>query len=147
MYYDNLYNDDLRFDGGESYGGGQGYGSGLKQFKGQYIRVRIRRMGWVIAQVIDYKHRTQLLELNVYSGGTPQYMMINVRDIGTLIPLGYSAPPEIYGSGTPSPGGYPGAPSPGGYPGAPSPGSYPGAPSPGGYPGAPSPGAYSRLDD
>lgn len=121
MYYDDYFDEDCesRFGGGDGSDGGDGVGgtgqSGLKALKGQYVRIRMRRTGWMIAQVIDYKHGTQLLELNVFTIGSPQpqYMMINARSISALVPLGYNPPAEI-GTGYPSQGGYLGQ---GGYSG------------------------------
>jgi len=115
--YDYDYDYDLRYGGGEGFGGGEGYGGGggLAGLKGQYVRIRVKRMGWMVAQVLGYKRRTQLVELNVFTPGSiqPQYMMINAQSISAIIPLGYQMPSDI-GSGIPGQDGYT---SQGGYTG------------------------------
>ncbi|MCR8927517.1 hypothetical protein NLI92_002910, partial [Priestia megaterium] len=112
MYYDNsfyeddsmydLYDYDLRFDAGG--GSGSGGGSGIQGLVNQYVRIRISGVkGWKIAKVLGYKRRTQLVELSVFTAGSPQpqYMMVNVRSVKALVPLGYNIPPELSGSGMP----------------------------------------------
>jgi hypothetical protein len=100
-FYDHPIYDDQWRQGISPVGGGYEpeFGGGdLSRLKGQFIHARVRGMGWVIAQVLNYRGRSQLLELNIYLGGVPQYMLVNTRDISTLIPLGYQPPPELLGS-------------------------------------------------
>jgi len=70
--------------------------SNIKQFKGQYIRVQIPGLGWVIAQLLDFDSTTNQVELNVYIRGRPSYMKINQKDLTGLSPLGPQFPYELY---------------------------------------------------
>ncbi|MDC6157379.1 hypothetical protein HOV72_015885 [Bacillus albus] len=80
----------------------------INQFKGQYARINVSGLGWVIAQVLDFNPGTQQVDLNVFIQGRPNYMKIHRRDLTGIVPLGFQPPPELFGSGYPGQGTYSG---------------------------------------
>gem|GEM_PF-5438112 len=71
----------------------------LALYQYQYIRVHIRDMGWVVAQLLGVTP-AGVVTLNVYVPGSrqPQFLRINQADLTGLMPLGYNPPYDIYGS-------------------------------------------------
>ncbi|NEW07255.1 hypothetical protein GK047_14695 [Paenibacillus sp. SYP-B3998] len=68
----------------------------LAQFKNQYIRVHVKDMGWVIAQLLGSEPGGVVMLNGYYPGNpAPQFMRINRAELTGLSPLGFTPPSEI----------------------------------------------------
>ncbi|MGF9944622.1 hypothetical protein ABEX44_15365 [Priestia megaterium] len=81
----------MRFDTSGSSNSVSGFG--IQGLVNQYARIRTSGVkGWKIAKALGYKRRIHLVELSVFTAGSsqPQYMMVSVRSVKALVPLGYN---------------------------------------------------------